>query len=122
MNDKVINMRTLALSLCLAGAAATTPCLAQEAPLEVHVDTGVLQIPNVRVETHVGQIPEVHVETHVLTPGHVQIVQQRGSTNGVKKLYVDGLDSDTLNKYTVAQVYQNLSTMYTPEMAKKTRD
>src|ERR1051326_7503576 len=111
MIDKVMTMSTLALSLCLAGAAATTPCLAQDAPLEVHVDPGVLQIPEVHVETHVDQIPEVRVQTQVLTPGGVKIVQQRGTTAGAKKFTLNMSDDQAMNNFTVAQVYQNLSTL-----------
>ena len=119
---------SFAISLWFAGSAALTPCLAQEAPsiAEVHVDANVVQAPDVRVETHVNSdgitiAPDVRFETHV-QPDGVTIVQQRQSVNGRKAELFGALDGQALQNYTVAQAYQNLSTLYSPEMAKKTRD
>ena len=93
---------------------------------EVHVDTTVVQVPEVRVEAHVVPdgitiAPNVRFETHV-HPDGVTIVQQRQSVNGRKAEFGDTLEGQAFQNYTVAQAYQNLSTLYSPEMARKTRD
>ena len=84
--------------------------------------TNVVQIPEVHVETDVLQSPKVQVETRVGDDGRVTIVQQRGGSNGNTRVFVNGQTADAFQNYAVAQVYQNLSALYSPEMAKKTRD
>ncbi len=111
---------------------------------EAHVDTTVAQVPEVRVETRVlpdgvtlapdvrfetrvlpdgiTLAPEVRVETHADVPGGVTIVRQRQAATGKKDVNSDRQYSQALQNYSVAQVYQNLSNNYSPEMARKTRD
>lgn len=135
MKDMFGKVTTYTLSLCIAGLASLTPSWAQEAPSapDVHVETHVFEVPSVQVESPVIAIPKIHVQGQILEipsihlqtdideNGIVRIVQGQAAGK-VKNLLTQAQGADALNKYTVAQVYQNLSTIYSPEMAKKTRE
>src|SRR5689334_11426975 len=98
------------VALCAAAFAVATPGWAQDVTIsvpELHIDTNVLQIPEIRVDTILDTVPEL-----VLS-------QSRDKLAAATEL---AAQAQALQAYTTGQVYQNLSSIYTPEMAKKTRD
>jgi hypothetical protein len=83
-----------------------------------------LPVTNVRVDAQVAQAPDVTVEPRILLPSGVKIIQQRAAAAKAKALALSAQyspDAQSLNA-TVAQAFQNLSSLSSPEMAKKTRE
>jgi hypothetical protein len=99
----------------VAGGVLAAPSFAQVA---VTID------PDVRVQTVVTQTPEVRVETQVDSAPTVRIVQEHTTKAKLEKTLrlAQQAEANALSQIAVGQVYQSLSSLYSPEMAKKTRD
>ncbi|HLJ53842.1 MAG TPA: hypothetical protein VKT77_02330 [Chthonomonadaceae bacterium] len=102
------------IALCMGGTALAAPGGEQDGS----------QLA-VRVETQLAQTQDGTAESRVALPNGVTIVQEHGAGLKSKLLALAGqdtVDKQALKNFAVAQVYQNMSTFTSPEMAKKTRE
>jgi hypothetical protein len=102
------------IGLSLAGSALGAPVWAQDT----------LSSPEVRFEIEVLQLPDVHVQTDIESCPEVVITQARRAARAAASDLQEAqeVQARALRQFSTNQVYQNMATMYTPEMAKKTRD